>query len=189
MKTLLKHWDSFAEKHPETAEWLREGGAFLMASAGITILKYILLQFLPLAFTGLPVIEFGFPGIDVEMFGEYFQWNIIGYDVNHGGLPYFCAYMIAMVLGEVINFFIQRSWVFRSNGNILWQGLWYLLAFCVVTCIVNSVNCIWIAVAGQYVPSWLYNIGTTALNGGISMVIFFVVNKMIFPRADKTKTA
>lgn len=142
-----------------------------------------------LAFTGLPVIDFGFPGIDVEMFGECFQWNIIGYDANHGGLPYFCAYMIAMVLGEVINFFIQRSWVFRSNGNILWQGPWYLLAFCVVTCIVNSVNCIWIAVAGQYVPSWLYNIGTTALNGGISMVIFFVVNKMIFPRADKTKTA
>lgn len=181
MKTASKIWEDFARKRPDTAKWVREGGAFLLASAAITILKYILLQFLPYAFTGLPVIDFGFPGIEVELFGERFQWNIIGYDAGHGGLPYFCAYMIAMVLGEVINFFLQRNWVFRSNGNILWQGLWYLIAFCIITSIVNSVNCVWIAVAGQYVPSWLYNIGTTALNGFISMVIFFVVNKRIFP--------
>ncbi len=36
--------------------------------------------------------------------------------------------------------------------------------------------------AAQFVPSFIYNIGTTVLNGGVSMVIFFVVNKIIFPQ-------
>ena len=78
-----------------------------------------------------------------------------------GGLPYFCAYMIAMVIGECINFPIQRNFVFRSKGNLGKQIAWYVLAFCVITCIVNSINCVWVAVAGLLVPDFIYNIGTT----------------------------
>ncbi len=61
------------------------------------------------------------------------------------------------------------------------------MAFCVITCIVNSINCIWVAVAGLLVPDFIYNIGTTVLNGGISMVIFFFVNKIIFPEGEANK--
>ncbi|MFR6527406.1 MAG: hypothetical protein ACLURI_04925, partial [Roseburia inulinivorans] len=71
--------------------------------------------------------------------------------------------------------------------NIWYQGMWYLIAFCIVTCIVNSINCIWVAVAGMFVPDWLYNIGTTVLNGGVSMVVFFFVNKIIFPEGEAKK--
>lgn len=95
--------------------------------------------------------------------------------------------MIAMLIGEMINFFVQRSWVFRSKGNILRQGMWYLLAFCVVTCIVNSINCAWAAVAGHFVAPWLYNIGTTVLNGGVSMVVFFIVNKIVFKNKETNR--
>ena len=91
---------------------------FVIVSNLITVLKYVMLLFLPLAFAGLPNIDFGFPGIDITLFGETFKWNIIGYDAAHGGLPYFCAYMIAMLVGECINFPIQRSFVFRSKGKI-----------------------------------------------------------------------
>lgn len=180
----IKKW---VAEHPKLAKWIREGGLFVLVSNAITVFKYFMLQFLPGAFTELPLIDFGFPGIDITLFGETFKWNIIGYDAAHGGLPYFCAYMIAMVIGEVINFFIQRSWVFRSKGNIAYQAMWYLVAFCIVTCIVNSINCIWIAVAGLFVPDWVYNIGTTVLNGGISMVVFFFVNKIIFPEGEAGK--
>ena len=68
---------------------------------------------------------------------------------------------------------------------MLYQGAWYLLAFCLVTCVVNSINCIWIAVAGTFVEGWLYNIVTTVLNGGVSMVVFFIVNKIVFNDAKK----
>ena len=173
----IKAW---AENNPKVAQWIREGGLFVLVSNVITVFKYMLLTFLPAAFAYLGTRDFGFPGIDLNLFGIEFKWYIIGYGAEQGGIAYFTAYMIAMVIGEVINFFIQRSWVFRSKGNILYQGLWSLLAFCIVTCVVNSINCIWVAVAGHFVPNWLYNIGTTVLNGGISMVVFFVVNKIVF---------
>ncbi len=184
MMEKLKKW---VEENPKLAQWIREGGLFVLVSNVITVFKYALLTFLPAAFAFLGSRDFGFPGIDLNLFGIQFKWYIIGYGADQGGIAYFTAYMIAMVIGEVINFFIQRSFVFRSKGNILYQGMWYLLAFCVVTCVVNSINCIWVAVAGYFVPNWLYNIGTTVLNGGVSMVVFFVVNKIVFNDA-KTET-
>ena len=180
MERLKKLWLGFEEKYPKASQWVREGGLFVIVSNVITIFKYLLLTFLPLAFAFMGSQDFGFPGIDLTLFGIEFKWYIIGYGADQGGAAYFTAYMIAMVIGEVINFFIQRKYVFRSNGNIVRQGLWYLLAFCVVTCVVNSINCIWAAVAGHFVAPWLYNIGTTVLNGGVSMVVFFIVNKIVF---------
>ena len=183
MEKIKQLWLNFETKYPKASRWVREGGLFVIVSNVITIFKYLLLTFLPLAFAFMGNQDFGFPGIDITLFGIEFKWYIIGYGADQGGAAYFTAYMIAMVIGEVINFFIQRKYVFRSNGNIYIQGAWYLLAFCVVTCVVNSINCIWAAVAGHFVDPWLYNIGTTVLNGGVSMVVFFVVNKIVFSDA------
>lgn len=180
MEKLKNIWLGFAEKYPKASQWVREGGLFVIVSNLITVFKWLLLTFLPLAFAFLGNEAFGFPGITITVLGIEFPWYIIGYGVDQGGMAYFIAYMIAMVIGEVINFFIQRKYVFRSNGNVVYQGLWYLLAFCIVTCIVNSINCIWVAVAGHFIAPWLYNIGTTVLNGGVSMVVFFIVNKIVF---------
>lgn len=180
MKKIKQAWLAFVEKHPKLSQWVREGGLFIIVSNLITVFKYLILTFLPLAFAFMGNRDFGFPGIDLTILGTEFKWYIIGYGADQGGVSYFTAYMIAMIIGEVINFFIQRKWVFRSNGNILRQGGWYLLAFCLVTCVVNSINCIWVAVAGSLVPGWVYNIGTTVLNGGVSMVVFFIVNKIVF---------
>lgn len=180
-------WNNFAAKHPAAAKWVREGGLFVIVSNLITVFKYLLLQFLPAAFAGMGSASFGWPGIPLTLFGETFQWNILGYDQAHGGLAYFCAYMVAMAVGEIINFPIQKLVVFqnREKGAALAkQIIWYLIAFCIITCIVNSINCIWVAVAGLLVPNFIYNIGTTVLNGGVSMVIFFFVNKIIFPNAQ-----
>ena len=189
MEKLKKLWLGFEEKYPKASQWVREGGLFVIVSNVVTIFKYLLLTFLPLAFAFMGSQDFGFPGIDITLFGIEFKWYIIGYGADQGGAAYFTAYMIAMVIGEVINFFIQRKYVFRSNGNIYIQGAWYLLAFCVVTCVVNSINCIWAAVAGHFVAPWLYNIGTTVLNGGVSMVVFFIVNKIVFADVKDTATA
>ena len=151
----MQFWNNFAAKHPAAAKWVREGGLFVVVSNLITVFKYLLLQFLPKAFASLPVVDFGWPGIPVTLFGETFP--------------------------------IQRNFVFRSKGNLAKQIGWYVVAFCLITCIVNSINCVWVAVAGLLVPDFIYNIGTTVLNGGISMVIFFFVNKIIFPEGQQKK--
>ena len=181
----MKFWKNFSDKHPKVAKWVREGGLFVIVSNLVTVFKYLLLTFLPAAFSGLGDKSFGWPGIPVTLLGETFQWNILGYDQAHGGLAYFVAYMVAMVIGECINFPIQKYFVFRNREKPGRQIAWYVMAFILITCIVNSINCIWVAVAGIYVPAWLYNIGTTVLNGGVSMVVFFFVNKIIFPETPK----
>ena len=180
----IKTW---AKNNPKIAQLIREGGLFVIVSNVITIMKTIALMFLPAAFAFLGTADFGFPGIELELFGIPFKWYIIGYSSTAGGLSYFTAYMIAMFVGEVINFFIQRSFVFRSKGNILYQGMWYLLAFCLVTCVVNSINCVWVDVVVYLLPAelnWLHSLGTTFMNGGISMVVFFIVNKIVFNDAQ-----
>ena len=193
----MKFWNDFAEKHPKAAKWIREGGLFVIVSNLITVMKYFILLGLPYAFADLAGVEFGWPGIPVNLFGVDFDWNIFGYAVKYndagqvivgGGLGYFVAYMIAMGIGEIINFPIQKNFVFRSKGNLGKQIVWYVLAFIVINCIVNSINCVWTAVAGLFVPAFVYNIGTVILQGGISMVIFFFVNKIIFPEGETQKT-
>lgn len=197
MRAIKNWWDGFASRHPSAAKWIREGGLFVIVCNLVTVLKYFILQFLPYAFENLKAVEFGWPGIPVELFGVQFDWNFLGYAVKYeggapvvgGGLGYFCAYMIAMTIGEAINFPIQKNFVFRSKGNLGRQIVWYVTAFIVINCVVNSINCVWVAVAGLFVPDWLYNIGTTVLQGGISMVVFFFVNKIIFPEGEHKKQA
>lgn len=125
-------WLKFAEKNPKAAKWIREGGLFVIVSNLITVLKYFMLQFLPYAFVGLGDKSFGWPGIPVTLFGESFEWNILGYDSAHGGLAYFAAYMLAMIIGECINFPIQKLFVFRSHGNTGKQIAWYTFVLCVI---------------------------------------------------------
>ena len=56
----IKAW---AENNPKVAQWVREGGLFVLVSNVITVFKYMLLTFLPAAFAFLGTRDFGFPGI------------------------------------------------------------------------------------------------------------------------------
>ena len=66
----MQFWNNFVEKHPAAAKWVREGGLFVIVSNLITVFKYLLLQFLPAAFSSLPVVDFGWPGVDVPCLGK-----------------------------------------------------------------------------------------------------------------------
>ena len=145
----MEFWNRFAAKHPETAKWVREGGLFVIVSNLITVFKYLLLQFLPKAFASLPVVDFGWPGIPVTLFGETFQWNILGYDAAHGGLPYFCAYMIAMV-SEISCSEAKEIW--ESRLRDMWSHSASLPALST-----QSTAC------GSLLQVWLFLISSTTL--------------------------
>lgn len=178
MEKIKALWNNFASKHPKISQWVREGGLFFIVSNGITIVRGFFIKLLQLILVPLlGVAAFGFPGIPLDIFGIKFDWYILGYDSEAGGISYFTAFIIGTVIFEVINFFIQRSWVFRSKGNVVRQFILYFLAFCVVIPIVNSINCFWVALI---TIDFIEAIGTTVLTGGVAMVVFFFVNKFIF---------
>ena len=138
-------------------------------------------------------VEWSWPAIPARLFGIDFTWNAIGYDVLYdasgnviigGGLGYLIAMLAGSFLAQVINFPLQRNITFRSKGNPWYQAMWYFIAWVAITFVVNSINCVWVAVASQLLPGWIYNLGTTFLMGGISMVVFFFVFKIIFPEGE-----
>ena len=190
-------WKNFVETHPKAANWIREGGLFFIFSNLVTVIQYIIYAFLPnLLGYELAGTAWSWPAIPVNLFGIDFTWNAIGYDVVYdtagnvmigGGLGYLIAMLVGSFLAQVINFPLQRNITFRSKGNPIYQATWYFIAWVLITFVVNSMNCVWVAVASQLLPTFIYNIGTTVLMGGISMVVFFFVFKIIFPEGAANK--
>lgn len=197
MEAIKTWWNRFAERNPKASKWMREGGLFFLFSNAVTLVQYVVYAFLPnLLGTELAGMAWSWPAIPMKLFGISFTWNAIGYDVLYdaagnvligGGVGYLIAMLVGSFLAQVINFPLQRNITFRSKGNPWYQGFWYFIAWCVITLIVNSINCVWVAVASQLLPNWLYSVGTTVLMGGISMVIFFFVFKIIFPEGEAKK--
>lgn len=185
MQKLKQFWLKFSEKHPELSKWVREGGLFLVVSTLITIIRGLMVSVLRSAFSFLGSEAIGFPNIMLNIFGIEFSWYIIGASEEQGGVAYFAAFIISLWVCEIINFVLQRKFVFRSNGKILRQAILYFATFLVITCIVNAISNIWIGVASNFVPPIVYNLGTTFLTGGVSMVVFFFANRFIFSDGDK----
>ena len=106
MEKIKGLWLGFAEKHPGASKWIREGGLFVIVSNLITVLKYFMLLFLPLAFAGLPKVDFGFPGalmvFDRET-GDYLVTLGMKKDSHLGGVA----------------FDGENLWVCHSNSNTL----------------------------------------------------------------------
>lgn len=193
---VIKNWCAeFSKKHPVLSKWLYQIFFFIIFSEGITIFQYIIFAFLPnILGLGLAGTQWSWPGIQVTLLGKSFTWNAFGYEVLYndtgnvvigGGLGYFIAMLVGSFLAQCINFPLQRNITFKSHGNVWYQAMWYFIAWIIITPIVNSINCIWVGVMKDFVPGWLYNIGTTVLMGGISMVVFFFVFKIIFPEGEK----
>ena len=114
----MKFFESFSEKHPKAAQWIREGGLFLIFSYVITFLKYLMLLFLPKLFSAYADNGWGWPGIEGSLFGISFTFNVIGYAVADGGMAYMFANLVSSLLGECVNFPLQRNITFRSKGPL-----------------------------------------------------------------------
>lgn len=183
MNGLKKWWEGFSEKHPKAAQWVREGGLFLVFSYVVTFIKYLMLTFLPAFFTGLvgAEAEWVWPGISVELFGVSFTLSVIGNSLADGGLAFTLANYTSILLGECINFPLQRNVTFRSHGPLPPQILAHLLGTIGVMLVMNLFTCVWNPVTAAFgVPDFVRNIVTTVATGGVSMVIIFAVDKTIF---------
>ena len=187
--------DSFAEKHPKAAEWIRKGGLFLIFSWVVTALKAVMLMFLPSLFHGIVGdAEWLFPSIPVELFGVGFKLSIIGNALEVGtdgaylvnsGLAFTLANLTAIFFGECINFPLQRNVTFKSHGPLAPQLGLHFLATVVVFLVMNLFTCVWNPVtvafiSNEAVRNTVSSIVTTVVTGGVAMVIIFAVDNKIF---------
>ena len=125
------------------------------------------------------------------------DWSLLGYEVLTdkttgevligGGLGYFISYEVGSFLAQCINFPLQRNITFKSKGNPVYQAMWYFIAWVAISLICNGFNNLWMPIAQQYVAPAIYNLLVTFITGGVSMIIFFFVFKIIFPEGEPDK--
>lgn len=189
-------WERFSRKHPKLAKWLYQVVFFFVFSMGVTIFQYIVFTVMPMCLgKGLAGTEFMWPKVHMDMWGVQFDWSILGYNVLKdnagnviigGGLGYLISYEVGSFLAQCINFPLQRNITFKSKGNPWYQAMWYLIAWVVISLICNGFNNLWMPIAAAYVPPAVYNLLVTFITGGVSMIIFFFVFKLIFPEGEQT---
>ena len=187
----INRWHAFERRYPRLSRWVYQIGCFFVFSMGVTIFQYLVFTFMPgLLGTALAGREFMWPKIPVEVFGVKFTWSLLGYNVLRdasgavvigGGLGYFISYETGSFLAQCINFPLQRNITFKSKGNQFVQAAWYFAAWIVISLVCNGFNNLWMPIASAYVAPAVYNILVSVITGGVSMVIFFFVFKIIFP--------
>lgn len=195
---MKERWAQFQEKHPKATKWLYQIFYFWVFSMGVTILQYLMFTFFPYLFgIELAGTEFMWPQIPIHFAGFDYRWNILGYEVARnasgevvigGGLGYFISYELGTFLAQCVNFPLQRNITFKSRGNIAWQTLWYFIAWVLISLVCNAVNGLWMPIVQNYFSPAVYNILVTFITGGVSMVIYFFVYKIIFPEGEAKKT-
>ena len=188
-------WNTFKENHPKLAKWVYQIFYFFVFSMIVTVFQYLVFTFMPgILGEKLAATEFMWPQIPMEIFGVKFTWSILGYNVLKdasgavmigGGLGYFISYETGSFLAQCINFPLQRNITFKSHGNPWYQAMWYFIAWVAISLICNGFNNLWMPIASVYVAPAIYNLLVTFITGGVSMIIFFFVFKIIFPEGEK----
>lgn len=190
-------WAAFSASHPKAAKWMHQLLFFYVFSLSVTILQYLMFTFLPYVFgIRLAGTEFMWPQIPVNIAGYSYKWNILGYDIIRdeagkavigGGLGYFLSYETGTLLAQCINFPLQRNITFKSHGKISWQIMWYFIAWVLISLFCNAINGLWMPIAQQHFAPGVYNLLVTFITGGVSMVIYFFVYKIIFSEGEAGK--
>lgn len=191
----LTIWKGFEVKHPKLSKWVYQIFYFFIFSMGVTVFQYLVFTFMPYMLgEKLAATEFMWPQIPMNLLGVEFTWSLLGYNVLPGGaigggLGYFISYEVGSFLAQCINFPLQRKITFKSKGNPVYQAVWYFIAWIAISLICNGFNNLWMPVAAEYVAPAVYNLLVTFVTGGVSMIIFFFVFKIIFPEGENKNEA
>ena len=97
-----------------------------------------------------------------------FHFLIFNYDTKGNGLGGFLTFLLAEVLAQVVNFFVQMKWVFKSDSSFK-DAAWKYVIIAVTTIVVNLLQ-------PGYVTGLCQGWG---MNAGIAGTIASVVNTLL----------
>ena len=162
-------WYSFSDAHPKFSSILYKVAFFFIFSYAVTIWQFIIMTFLPYAFSSFNNVPFCWPRVELPfkdaagnslffgIFNEPVQllkdgtivqaytavdvtnFTNQGYAVRPGGLGNFIAIEIAVFTAQCINFPLQRNITYKSKGNPYFQALMYFVGWIGVSLLTNAV--------------------------------------------------
>nr|WP_240666445.1 hypothetical protein [Oerskovia turbata] len=185
-------WSGFAERRPGAAQFV----VFFVLSNGVTVLQLALMPAFKAAFgmTGLVDTSFQVWAVGSNPDGSpffVFDYAAGALPEGGGGLAYFLAVQVTLLIAQVINFFAQRNVTFRSNTSIWRAAFWYVVAYVVITFAAAALQGLYKApIYELLIDTWgLGRTGETAadmvtmiINSALSFWVFFPIFKIIFKR-------
>ena len=195
----ILRWKRFSHLHPKGAELVVQIANFLIFSFSVTLWQFLVMLFLPYAFENLADKPFVWPKLTLwtwpdgtpavfGIFNEPVLFDELGNVKIGGGLGNFIAFEIAVFTAQCINFPLQRNITFKSHGNPWWQAMWYFIGWVAVSIFTNA---LW-GFLNIFCVYWNFANALTVfiktnLTGFVSMVVFFIVFKIIFNDSPNTK--
>ena len=134
MQALKRWWTAFEDKHTTAAQFI----VFFILSNGITVLQLVLMPAFKAAFAHTSLVDTAFQFLPVGVSHGHtvflFDYPAGSMSVGGGGgLAYFLAVEITLLIAQVINFFAQRNVTFKSNSSVGKAAFWYAVAYVVIT--------------------------------------------------------
>ena len=190
-------WSRFAQKRPGIAQFL----VFFVLSNGITVLQLALMPAIKWIFGMTSLVDTAFQIWPIGSNPDGSQYFIFDYAAGAlpsggGGLAYFLAVQITLLIAQVINFFAQRNITFKSNSSVGKAAFWYTIAYVVITIIAAAAQGLYKApIYDLFIDSWgmggtgetLADFVTMIINSAISFWVFFPIFKVIFRDKDADK--
>lgn len=183
-------WSAFADKHPAGAQFV----VFFLLSNGVTALQLALMPLIKWGFGMTALVDTAFRIWPVGSNVDGSQYYVFDYAAGAlpdggGGLAYFLAVQITLLIAQVINFFLQRNITFRSNSSVAKAALWYAIAYVVITLIAAAAQGLYKApIYELFIDTWgmggtgetLADVVTMIINSAISFWVFFPIFRVIF---------
>ncbi|ACZ20475.1 hypothetical protein Sked_05140 [Sanguibacter keddieii DSM 10542] len=190
MSKIRTAWGAFEERRPGLAQLIM----FSLLSSGMTVLQLVLMPAIKWAFGTTSLIDTSFQLLEVAAASGDQPFYVFDYaagalPLGGGGLAYFLAVQITLLVAQVINFFLQRNITFKSNSNVWWAAFWYTVAYVVITFGAAVLQAFYKdPVYTLFMDTWglgaggeaLADVATMLINACVSFWVFFPIFKIIF---------
>ena len=183
-------WGRFQEKHPSVAQFI----VFFIISNGVTVLQMILMPLIKylFGFTSLVSTNFQILPVGHNLDGSiYYVFDYASGAIGNGGgggLAYFLAVEITLLIAQIINFFLQRNVTFKSNTSVAKAAVWYFIAWVIISVGAAALQGLYktpiynffMNLMGEGAGMTVADIITMPINCVISVWVFFPIMKIIF---------
>ncbi len=187
-------WIHFTQKHPGLVEFLM----FFIISNGVTVLQMILMPLIKFMFGFTALVDTPFQmlaaghNLDTSI---YYVFNYAAgaiSDGGGGGLAYFLAVEITLLIAQVINFFLQRNLTFKSDSSVAKAAIWYFIAWIIISIGASALQGLYKVPIYNFMMNTLGNVSGTAvadiitmlINSAVSFWVFFPIMKIIFKKSE-----